>query len=57
VRYDQVRRLTLDDIRARTHLPVDDVVDRAHIRFAVLPMEGWDGTDDGRPTDLVRRRW
>ncbi len=26
-------------------------------RFAVLPMEGWDGTDDGRPTDLVRRRW
>jgi 2,4-dienoyl-CoA reductase-like NADH-dependent reductase (Old Yellow Enzyme family) len=26
-------------------------------RFAVLPMEGWDGTPDGRPTDLVRRRW
>ena len=26
-------------------------------RFAVLPMEGWDGTEDGRPTDLVRRRW
>jgi NADPH2 dehydrogenase len=26
-------------------------------RFAVLPMEGWDGTDDGHPTDLVRRRW
>lgn len=26
-------------------------------RFAVLPMEGWDATDDGRPTDLVRRRW
>src|SRR4051794_6498368 len=26
-------------------------------RFAVLPMEGWDGTADGRPTDLVRRRW
>ena len=26
-------------------------------RFCVLPMEGWDGTDDGRPTDLVRRRW
>jgi NADPH2 dehydrogenase len=26
-------------------------------RWAVLPMEGWDGTDDGRPTDLVRRRW
>ncbi len=26
-------------------------------RFAVLPMEGWDGTIDGRPTDLVARRW
>ncbi len=26
-------------------------------RFAVLPMEGWDGTTGGRPTDLVRRRW
>lgn len=26
-------------------------------RFAVLPMEGWDASPDGRPTDLVRRRW
>ncbi len=26
-------------------------------RWAILPMEGWDGTPDGRPTDLVRRRW
>jgi NADPH2 dehydrogenase len=26
-------------------------------RFAVLPMEGWDGTADGKPTDLTRRRW
>lgn len=26
-------------------------------RFAILPMEGWDGTTDGLPTDLVRRRW
>ena len=26
-------------------------------RFAVLPMEGWDGTRAGAPTDLVRRRW
>ncbi len=26
-------------------------------RFAILPMEGWDGTRDGRPTDLTRRRW
>jgi 2,4-dienoyl-CoA reductase-like NADH-dependent reductase (Old Yellow Enzyme family) len=26
-------------------------------RFAILPMEGWDGTVDGRPTELVERRW
>lgn len=26
-------------------------------RFAILPMEGWDGTTDGRPTELTRRRW
>lgn len=26
-------------------------------RFSILPMEGWDGTADGRPTDLTRRRW
>jgi len=26
-------------------------------RFCVLPMEGWDGTRDGRPTELTIRRW
>ena len=26
-------------------------------RFAILPMEGWDSTADGRPTALTRRRW
>ncbi|MCE9530446.1 MAG: NADH:flavin oxidoreductase [Planctomycetes bacterium] len=26
-------------------------------RFSILPMEGWDGTTDGRPTDLTLRRW
>ncbi len=26
-------------------------------RFAVLPMEGWDGETDGMPSDLTRRRW
>jgi 2,4-dienoyl-CoA reductase-like NADH-dependent reductase (Old Yellow Enzyme family) len=26
-------------------------------RFAVLPMEGWDGEADGAPSELVRRRW
>ena len=26
-------------------------------RWAILPMEGWDGTLEGLPTDLTRRRW
>ena len=26
-------------------------------RFAVLPMEGWDGTTDGKPSEFTRRRW
>jgi len=26
-------------------------------RWCILPMEGWDGTTDGQPTDLTRRRW
>src|SRR6266853_70125 len=26
-------------------------------RFAIQPMEGWDGTPDGRPSELTVRRW
>jgi 2,4-dienoyl-CoA reductase-like NADH-dependent reductase (Old Yellow Enzyme family) len=26
-------------------------------RFCVLPMEGWDGTPEGRPSELTIRRW
>ncbi len=26
-------------------------------RFTVQPMEGWDGTPDGKPSDLTFRRW
>ncbi len=26
-------------------------------RFAIQPMEGWDGTKDGRPTENTFRRW
>ena len=37
--------------------PLD--VDGFHIgnRFCILPMEGWDGTTAGEPSDLTRRRW
>lgn len=43
------RPVTITDGRAGTFA--------APNRFAVLPMEGWDGTTAGQPTDLVRRRW
>lgn len=26
-------------------------------RFCILPMEGWDGTPDGLPSELTKRRW
>ncbi len=26
-------------------------------RWVIHPMEGWDATDDGRPTDILLRRW
>jgi 2,4-dienoyl-CoA reductase-like NADH-dependent reductase (Old Yellow Enzyme family) len=26
-------------------------------RFCILPMEGWDGLTDGKPSDYTRRRW
>ena len=26
-------------------------------RFCILPMEGWDGTPDGRPSEYTKRRW
>jgi NADPH2 dehydrogenase len=26
-------------------------------RFCILPMEGWDGSKDGQPTELTFRRW
>jgi 2,4-dienoyl-CoA reductase-like NADH-dependent reductase (Old Yellow Enzyme family) len=34
-------------------------LDGVHVgnRFCILPMEGWDGTADGHPSDLTRRRW
>ena len=36
-------------------LTVDGV--RVGNRFCVLPMEGWDGTPDGQPSELTERRW
>jgi NADPH2 dehydrogenase len=36
-------------------IEVDGV--RVGNRFCILPMEGWDGTREGEPSDLTRRRW
>lgn len=52
-------------------IPFDEVPDRGVLaqpyrlpdgfvignRFCIQPMEGWDGTTDGKPTELVVRRW
>ena len=37
--------------------PLATPLGRLENRFAVQPMEGWDGTEDGRPSELTRRRW
>jgi 2,4-dienoyl-CoA reductase-like NADH-dependent reductase (Old Yellow Enzyme family) len=37
--------------------PIDVDGVRVGNRFCILPMEGWDGTPGGRPSDLTRRRW
>jgi len=37
--------------------PIDRAGLRAGNRFTILPMEGWDGTSDGRPSELTERRW
>jgi len=37
--------------------PYDIGGPRLSNRFCILPMEGWDGTRDGRPTEHTRRRW
>ena len=37
--------------------PLATSTQRIGNRFCILPMEGWDGTTDGRPTELVERRW
>lgn len=37
--------------------PLPSVCGAIGNRWCILPMEGWDGTTDGRPSDLTRRRW
>jgi NADPH2 dehydrogenase len=37
--------------------PIDAAGVRVGNRFCILPMEGWDGTASGEPSELTRRRW
>jgi NADPH2 dehydrogenase len=45
------------DPRGPLAAPLEVAGREAANRLCVLPMEGWDGEADGRPSDLVRRRW
>jgi 2,4-dienoyl-CoA reductase-like NADH-dependent reductase (Old Yellow Enzyme family) len=54
--------LPFDDVLAAPHespLATPIEVDGVHVgnRWCILPMEGWDGTRDGAPTELTHRRW
>jgi NADPH2 dehydrogenase len=51
-----------DDVRVGTDAPLAQPYRMANgfaigNRFCILPMEGWDGTADGRPSELTFRRW
>lgn len=55
-------RLGFDDALApAAESPLGAAIDvdgvRIGNRFCVLPMEGWDGTLDGQPSEHTRRRW
>jgi len=63
---DALRRLDLDipcdrEVLAAPRSPLASPLAAGDIvignRFAIHPMEGWDGTHDGRPGDNTFRRW
>src|SRR6185295_18859249 len=63
-RYIAQLGLALDfdrELIAGEHAPLNQAYPLGDLRignrFCILPMEGWDGTEDGRPTDLTIRRW
>ena len=50
-----------DDVLANDESPLAQTITCEDVtignRFCILPMEGWDGTSEGKPTELTRRRW
>jgi 2,4-dienoyl-CoA reductase-like NADH-dependent reductase (Old Yellow Enzyme family) len=52
--FDDVLAAPADSPLAR---PIEIDGHRVGNRFCILPMEGWDGTADGEPSELTTRRW
>jgi len=52
--FDETVKSGTDSPLAKPYVLNDRVIGN---RFAVLPLEGWDSTTDGRPTELTKRRW
>ena len=50
-----------DELAASSSSPLARPIEAGGVRvgnrFSILPMEGWDGTSDGEPSELTRRRW
>jgi NADPH2 dehydrogenase len=49
------------ELAAPHESPLAQAIDVGNVRignrFCILPMEGWDGTRDGAPSELTHRRW
>ena len=52
--FDEELRSGADSPLGQPYSRGDNVIGN---RFAILPMEGWDGDAEGRPTELTMRRW
>lgn len=51
-----------EELQSGRHAPLAQPIQLANgfkigNRFCILPMEGWDGTTDGRPSEVTVRRW
>jgi len=54
---DQILTAPASPLAEAMEIPWHASTKRIGNRFAVQPMEGWDGEPDGRPSELTLRRW
>jgi len=54
---DQILAASASPLAEAMEIPWHAGAKRIGNRFAVQPMEGWDGEPDGRPSELTLRRW